>query len=186
MFGRKQDGKTLVADRHSAFRTLAEKAGFLLRLCRAHILAGSKDLAKHFGKDGKFVHKRLKQIFANAKDFAGEGNEEIVQQFKGEILELTKRHYSPLTVWKFVKALANRDIDSLFRFITEGDTDPTNNISERELRTLVIMRKISLGSGSPRGAHATAMLMSIIQTLRMGKKNSLEGLQQIVSNQAQS
>jgi len=87
-----------------------------------------------------------------------------------------------LKVWKFVKTLANRDIDDLFRFVTDPEIDPTNNISERELRALVIIRKISFGSGSRRGANTTAMLLSIIQTLRFNKKNVLLGLQEILNN----
>ena len=79
-----------------------------------------------------------------------------------------------------------RDVDNLFRFVTDPDVDPTNNISERELRALVIIRKISFGSGSQRGANTTAMLLSIIQTLRFNKKNVLLGLQEILNNPVQS
>ena len=75
-----------------------------------------------------------------------------------------------------------KDVENLFRFVTDPDIDPTNNISERELRELVIIRKISNGSRSPRGANATAMLLSIIQTLRLRKENVLLGLQKIINN----
>jgi len=60
----------------------------------------------------------------------------------------------------------------------------TNNISERELRELVIQRDITHGSGSQRGAHAMAMLISIIQTLKLSKKNVLQGLQQIINSRS--
>ncbi len=184
MFGKKQKGIALVVDRHSAFRTLAEKAGFLLQLCWSHILADSKKLAKDFGAEGKYVHKKLKEIFAAAKVLRDEGTTEIVEQLKGEILQLTEKRYRHLTVGKFVRNLYHRDIENLFRFVLDLEIDPTNNISERELRALVIMRKITFGSGSRRGANATVMLMSIIQTLRFNKKNVLEGLHEILNNAA--
>ncbi len=75
-----------------------------------------------------------------------------------------------------------RDVENLLRFVTDSEVDATNNISERELRHLVIIRKISNGSRSPRGANATAMLLSIIQTLRLNKQNVLRGLQNILKN----
>ncbi|OIO62204.1 hypothetical protein AUJ69_03370 [Candidatus Woesearchaeota archaeon CG1_02_47_18] len=71
-------------------------------------------------------------------------------------------------------------------FVTDPGIDPTNNISERELRELVIIRKISNGSRSVRGANATAMLLSVIQTLRLNKQNVLLGLQEILSSTSRS
>jgi transposase len=186
VFGRNQKGNTLVIDRHSALRALAKKAGFLLQLCWSHILDDSKQLAKSFGAEGKYVHRKLKEIYALAKAVRHEGTTEHVEQLKAEIFQLTGRHYKSLTVWKFVKNLYYRDGEHLFRFVTDPDVDPTNNISERELRALVIIRKISFGSGSPRGAAATAMLLSVVQTLRLNKKNVLLGLQDILNNPVQS
>ena len=179
LFGTKQQGKTLVVDRHSAFRTLAEKAGYLLQLCWAHILRDSKDLAKDFGREGKYTHEKLKEIFALAKGLNHKGTPEHVDQLKAEILLLTKRHYKHTTIRKFVSNLYHRDVENLFRFVTDHEVDPTNNISERELRKLVIIRKISNGSRSTRGANATAMLLSIIETLRINNKNILKELQKI-------
>src|SRR3989338_7920630 len=182
VFGTKQKGMTLVIDRHSALRALAEKAKFFLQLCWSHILADSKDLAKNFGSEGRYVHHKLKEIFEIAVSFEGKGKQEHVDALKAEIFALTLRHNKHITIRRFVNNLWKRDIDSLFRFVTEPDVDPTNNISERELRHLVIIRKISNGSRSARGAHATAMLLSIIQTLRMNKKNPLLEMQGILKN----
>lgn len=182
VFGTKQKGMTLVIDRHSALRALAEKAKFLLQLCWSHILADSKDLAKNFGAEGKYVHHKLKKIFEMASSFQGKGKSEHVDALKVEIFALTLRHYKHITLRRFVNNLWKRDIESLFRFVTDPDVDPTNNISERELRHLVVIRKISNGSRSARGAHATAMLLSVIQTLRMNKKNPLLEMQEIIKN----
>jgi len=182
VFGTKQKGMTLVIDRHSALRALAEKAKFFLQLCWSHILADSKDLAKNFGAEGRYVHYKLKEIFEMAASFEGNGKQEHVDALKAEIFALTLRHYKHITIRRFVNNLWKRDIDSLFRFVTDPDVDPTNNISERELRHLVIIRKISNGSRSARGAHATAMLLSVIQTLRMNKKNPLLEMQEILKN----
>src|SRR3989344_1153622 len=182
VFLKKQKGNVLVVDRHCAFRLLAKKAGFLLQLCWSHILQDSKQLAEEFGTEGKYVHRRLKEIYALAKGLNHKGNQEMVEQLKAEVFQLTLRCYNHSTIRKFVNNLYYRDGNDLFRFITDPGIDPTNNISERELRALVIIRKISNGSRSVRGANATAMLLSIIQTLRLRKENVLQGLQTILKN----
>jgi len=183
LFGKKtQKGNILVVDRFSAFRTLAEKAGFLLQVCWSHLLKNTKDLAKNYGADGKYVHQKMKEIYAMAKSLEHKGLPEQVEALKAEIFLLTQRHYKSTTVRKFVNTLWKRDLESLFRFVTNPDIDPTNNISERELRHLVLIRKISNGSRSTRGAAATAILLSVTQTLRMNKKNMLEGLKEILNN----
>jgi transposase len=182
VFGSKQKGNTLVVDRFSALRALAKAAGFILQYCWSHILDDSKKLAENFGAEGKYVHRKLKDIFAVAKLLDHRGNIEQVDQLKAEILQLTLKHYKHPTIRRFVNNLWNRDIESLFVFVMDPDVDPTNNISERELRDLVIQRTISHGSKTKRGAHTTAILMSLIQTLRLNKKNVLQELRKIINN----
>jgi len=182
VFGRKQQGNILVVDRHSALRKLGEEAGFLIQFCWSHIIKNSKDLARDFGADGKYVHRKLKQIYAFANSLDHRGNEDHIECLKTGIFQLTQRRYKSTTVRKFVNTLFYKDINTLFRFVTDPEVDSTNNISERELREIVIIRKISNGSRSRRGANATALLLSIIQTLRMNKENVLEGLQSILKN----
>jgi len=182
LFGKKQENNTLVSDRHSANISAGEKSGFNQQYCESHILRNSKSLAKNFGSEGKYVHGKLKSIYELAKGLNHHGLPEHVEALQGEIINLTQRHYKHSTVRKFVQTLAYRDINSLFRFVTDPEIDSTNNISERELRHLVLIRKISNGSRSHRGANATAILTSIIQTLRFRKQNVLEELFKILNN----
>lgn len=182
VFGQSQKNVVLVVDRHSAFRTLAEKLGFILQLCWAHILQDTKELAEAFGAEGRYVHRALKEIYALAKGLNHKGSAEHVQQLQGMVFELTQRHYKHKTVWRFVNTLFYRDVENLFRFVTDPEIPSTNNVSERELRHLVLMRKVSNGSRSQRGAAATAMLTSVIQTLRFRKENVLLGLMKILKS----
>lgn len=59
-----------------------------------------------------------------------------------------------------------RDANKLFTFLTRPGMPPTNNHAERALRGPVIARKISFGSRSDAGAHAFAVLASILGTAR--------------------
>lgn len=181
VLGKAIQGMTLVVDRHSAYRTLARIAGYVLQLCWSHILEDSRELKHAFGSEGKYVHENLKRIFALAKGLNHKATQDQVNQLKSEILQLTYRHYKHNTVRRFVNNLAYRDLEDIFRFTTDPSIDPTNNISERELRHLVMIRRISHGSRSTRGATVTAQLTSIIQTLRLQKINVLQGLQNVLN-----
>jgi len=52
----------------------------------------------------------------------------------------------------------------LFTFLDNPVVEPTNNRAERQLRPMVIMRKVTFGSRSALGAFNQAIIMSIIQT----------------------
>jgi hypothetical protein len=56
---------------------------------------------------------------------------------------------------------------SLWHCLERVDVDATNNHAERLIRPAVIKRKLSFGSGSARGASATAALLSVVTTLRL-------------------
>lgn len=182
VFGTKQKGNTLVIDRFTALRNLAEKAGFSIQFCWSHILADTKELKRIFGAEGRYIHSNLKRIYAMSKGLNHGGTQEMADQLLAEVYQLTLRHYKHIHVRRFIDTLYYKDGHGLFRFVTDPLIDSTNNVSERELRALVIMRKISNGSRSHRGANATAMLLSIIQTLRFKGENVLQGLQAILKN----
>jgi len=62
----------------------------------------------------------------------------------------------------------------LLTFLYVDEVDATNNISERRIRPAVIVRKISAGNRSDRGADAHAILTSIIQTCRQQERDFLD------------
>ncbi len=123
----------------------------------------------------------MKKIFEAAKTFDHKGTEKDVELLKKKIVRLAKQHYKNHVVWRFTNNLCRRDIENLFVFVTRPDVDPTNNISERELRKMVIMRKISNGSRSTQGAKNTTTLLSILQTLKNNKQNLFQQLQKLAT-----
>ena len=184
LFGKKQQGNTLVVDRHSVNRCMAKKAGFTLQFCWSHILDDSKGLAKNFGREGKYVHRKLKQIFEDAKSLDHQGTEAQVKKLEERILALNQKKYAHSTVRKWVKNLAVRDFNGLFIFVINPDVDPTNNISERKLRKLVMHRKTSNGSRSVAGAETIAILYSVIETLKHQNKAVFPGLKSILASKS--
>jgi transposase len=62
----------------------------------------------------------------------------------------------------------------LLTFLYVDEVDATNNIAERRIRPAVIVRKISAGNRSDKGADAHAILTSIIQTCRQQEIDFLD------------
>jgi hypothetical protein len=54
----------------------------------------------------------------------------------------------------------------LYHWAEDPQVSAENNFAERPLRPLVIARKISFGSQSPKGARTREVLMSLLHTLR--------------------
>jgi transposase len=63
--------------------------------------------------------------------------------------------------------------EHLFTFIHEEGVEPTNNASERALRTAIIWRKITFGTRSTEGERAVERLLTVAQTCRRQQISAL-------------
>lgn len=59
--------------------------------------------------------------------------------------------------------------DSLLKFLTVPDAEFHNNRAERQLRPVVIFRKLSFGNRTESGARRFAAMASVIETARLKK-----------------
>ena len=67
------------------------------------------------------------------------------------------------------RALAKRILrhqDELFQFVLVAGVAADNNLAERSLRPLVVVRKISGGTRSPKGSRTRMILASVFATLK--------------------
>jgi len=163
-----QEGKTIVSDRFFAYNELVKKTNCEQQICWSHILRDSKDLTDHYG-EAKYIHKRLKYIYAKAKE--GKTSKENLISW---IDLISSRSYKSSEVYKFVKSICRNHKDNLFRFVDNPEIDSTNNRAERGLRHAVVIRKISNGSRSKDGAEVTANLLSVLQTAKLQSDNYID------------
>lgn len=68
----------------------------------------------------------------------------------------------------------------LLTFLYHEAVEPTNNRAERALRPAVIVRKLSAGNRTERGAKTHAILASVIQTCRQRGHDFLQAAQQLL------
>ncbi|HSI66175.1 MAG TPA: transposase, partial [Planococcus sp. (in: firmicutes)] len=72
----------------------------------------------------------------------------------------------------------------LFVFLYRSDVPPTNNVSERALRSSVIHRKVTGGFRSQWGADTYAALASVIDTAALRGINAFDALQALIGKPA--
>ena len=75
-----------------------------------------------------------------------------------------------------LRAAMEIDRDKLTVFMTRRDVEPTNNGSERELRTSVVFRKVTNGFRSQWGAKVYADLISVVATGRKAGMSALAAI----------
>ena len=167
VFGAKRLQGVLVVDRYNGYN----RAPCAIQYCYAHLLREVQDLAKEFPQATEVLNfvASFAPLLASAIKLRAQGLSLPV--FRERALELR------LDIKSLVHAPAQhpgiQKIQDIFRrkasrlyHWSKGPTIPAdNNRAERELRGLVIARKISFGSQSEQGARTREILMSVLHTL---------------------
>ncbi|MFW6173663.1 MAG: IS66 family transposase [Elusimicrobiota bacterium] len=171
-----QEGKFFGSDRHILYNKFKKRTGAKQQICETHALRNSKDLADYH-PEAKYVHKRLKTIFRKAKE--GRTSKEQLLKWIDRIA--TSRIYTSSIVYKFVRSICKDHREDLFRFVDEPGIDSSNNIAERGLRHPVVMRKISHGNRSQKGADITKRLLSVTETVKLNHSSPLAAMGNILN-----
>jgi transposase len=158
----------LVVDRYSAYN----KAPCLLQYCYAHLHREVTDLEKKFPEapEVRAFVKALAPRLAQAMKLRSRTL--TPRQFRHKAARLQRSIqgviYRPArhpAVWN-IQDLFRTHKDRLYHWTKDPNIPADNHRAERELRPLVIARKISFGSQSDAGAQTRETLMTILHTLK--------------------
>lgn len=176
VFGPKRLPGTLVVDRYAAYRKLLCR----IQYCYAHLLREVQDLGKEFAPQSevqRFV-ERLAPLLAQAMKLRTQGLKlkEFRQQacgIKAQIVESVQTPAQHPGIQK-IQNIFRENASRLYHWTRHPSIPAENNRAERELRPLVIARKISFGSQSEQGLQTREVLMSVLHTLTKRSKNAFE------------
>lgn len=161
----------------------------LHQYCLAHLKRDIKRFAERAGVDGEWgqvMLQYLRTIFELWKDYRE--NRRSRRSFRrksrryrddfvyGLLLASTKNRHSP-SLKRFARSLL-RKAKNLWVFATRDGIEPTNNQAERDLRGIVITRRISYGSKSERGDRFVERINSVVTTLKRQGRKCLDYLEQ--------
>jgi transposase len=161
-------GKTyrgiIVGDGLESYRQYSDK----IQRCWAHLLRESADLADKYDS-AKCLHEGLKKLFEIVKSVNGKDPPKKRQRLYDRcIIEMQQwidlaNSYNELS--KFGGKL-NNGLNHWFTRILYPFVEATNNISERALRELVVIRKIIGSLRNMKGAKIIETIMTMITTWR--------------------
>jgi transposase len=178
----------LCTDRYSAY--ISYHKG-LAQFCWAHLkrdLLGVQQFARttvadHFARDALALHAHLFRLWHRFRGGSID-RQELIQKsipLERKFFMLAERHVNCAD--REVSTLAAvffKHTERLFAFTKHPDVEPTNNVSERELRTAVQWRKTSFGNRSEAGEIATARLLTAVRTCVKQKRHVLDYLTEVV------
>ena len=158
----------LVVDRYHGYN----RAPCALQYCYAHLLRDVEDLDKEFPNHPEIQRfiSALAPLLARAMQLRGlqlsavQFRQQAVQT-RREIEAVTQAPAQHPAIQKIQNLFREKAV-RLYHWAEDRAVPADNNRAERELRPLVIARKVSFGSQSEAGAHTREMLMSVLHTLR--------------------
>lgn len=155
--------------------------------CWAHLLRNSRDAAKQpFAKDEiRTLHTELTRMYGDlsviiSNPFDQSVRERAYAKFTKKIATITKRSYMTVDAQKIQTRMKNQGTNLITALLHEN-VPLTNNLAERQMRPVAVMRKISGGSRSTHGAMAQAVNMSIVQTIFLKGQPLLEQLKELLA-----
>jgi len=167
----------LTTDRHGAYNVHKGAK----QSCLAHIDRHFEKMCERPGIDGacgKLLENQLDEVFGLWTQFKEDAFSRAVLQEKTRqrieniklLLMFTASEAKNSKSIALAHDLLNR-FPTLWTFVFSEGIEPTNNLAERGLRPIVILRKLSGGSQSEWGALFTERLMTVVCTLRQNAKN---------------
>jgi len=174
----------LGCDYFSAYRKYMGDFGVLVQFCLAHLIRDVKFLAEHPNKKnqayGQLLVEDLRRLFHvihRKEQYASpETFQRKLEQARDQLVwDATRR--SPLT--REASNLATRfreNAESYFRFITEPNVEPTNNLAEQAIRFVAIHRRMTQGTRSEDGRRWCERIWTVIQTCGQQQRSVFEFL----------
>ena len=168
VFGEKHTPGVLVVDRYNGYN----KMPCSIQYCYAHLLRTVNDLEKNFPENAEiksFVEALGKQL-ANAislrtLEITDKQFKRQAAKIKAAIINITNKQARHPAIQK-IQDIFREKAERLYHWADDRNVPADNNRAERELRPLVIARKISFGSQSNAGARTREILMTVLHTLR--------------------
>jgi transposase len=168
VLGTRRLGGVLVVDRYHGYH----RSPCALQYCYAHLLRDVEDLEKEFPQQSEIQHfvAELAPLLAHAMHLRAfrlspAQFRRQATQTRTEIEALTRAPAQHPGIQK-IQNLFREKAHRLYHWAKDRTVPADNNRAERELRPLVIARKVSFGSQSEAGARTREVLMSVLHTLR--------------------
>jgi len=186
IFGEDKLPGVLVVDRYSAYN----KANLDIQYCYAHLLRLVQDTAKEFPENQEVIKftDHFSALLASAMSLRRlvKDDDEFAKQapvLEKKIKSAVNRQANHAAI-QHIQNIFREKENRLYHWVKDRSVPAENNFAERELRPLVISRKLSYGSHSDEGAKTREILMTVMHTLKKNCDNPLEKMKNILNEYA--
>ncbi len=168
----------VMCDFYAAYNCLGKTQRCLVHLLRdikkeREVLRGSKLLEQFEAKVKEFIARGLEvQAMDDGPEKAREADRLEKQLHRLGTMPVTKGR--AVTLQKRIEKYR----DDLIRFVTHPDVEFHNNRAERQLRPLVVGRKVSFGSNTPAGALRHCVIHSVVETCKLQNRDPIDFMRQ--------
>lgn len=183
VLGAKRLPGTLVVDRYNAYN----KAPCQIQYCYSHLSRDVEELEKEFPDNQEvaaFVQTLVPQLTVAMTLRKGSLSKRQFKRQARQTADLIKTIVNSPASHPGIQHIQNvfrEKSKRMYRWAIDPRIPAENNLAERELRPLVIARKISFGSQSDAGALTRETLMSILLTLKKRNRDPVKTLTAVLN-----
>jgi len=166
------------ADYWGAYRKYARLFGVRVQYCMAHLIREVRFLAEHsipvLSRWGTKLREWLKKLFdtLHRRDaLTPKGWLRSMERLKTAFLQQMRRPPNHHLAKKLAKRFKGNAATDYFRFLTEPAIEPTNNGTERQIRPVVIDRRITQGTRGQTGMRWCERVWTTVATCKKQKLN---------------
>jgi transposase len=168
----------ICADYWGAYRKYARLFDVRVQYCMAHLIREIRFLAEHSIKKlsrwGHHLLEWLKKLFKTlhcrgrytAKSFSL-----AMERIKEGFLNRVRRPPDHKLAKKLARRFKGKAAEDYFRFLTEPKLEPTNNGTERQIRPVVIDRRITQGTRGYTGMRWCERIWTALATCKKQNRN---------------
>lgn len=170
MLGESFDG-VIGCDCFSAYLKFAETTNARLQLCLAHLIRDARYLTtlpaswiRRFGETVLDILRRVFRLYHRREELSDRAYRRRMDRLREELVRKARASRcggEAATLAKRIVVQASR----WFTFMNHP-VEPTNNLAERALRPIVIVRKLTQGTRGPSGQRQAERLWSVVETAR--------------------
>ena len=182
IFGGDRLPGVLVVDRYNGYNKMPCE----IQYCYAHLLREVQDLEKELPDNAeiKAFANCMAPLLSEAMglrtiDIGKQEFKHRAGRIKRKILKAVKKEAKHPGIQR-IQDIFRNNAHRLYHWARDRDIPADNNLAERELRPLVIARKLSFGSQSDAGARTREILMTVLQTLKKQSDNPAASFQDVL------
>jgi transposase len=165
-------------DYWGAYRKYARLFDVRMQYCIAHLIRDIRFLAEHKVKKlSRWANKLLgwlKKLFdtLHRRDKLTEkGFMRSMEKIKRGFLKIVRRPPDHKLAKKLARRFEGESAEDYFRFMSEPNVEPTNNGTERQIRPVVIDRRITQGTRGQAGMRWCERIWTAVATCKKQQQN---------------